>query len=254
MALGANPDRKEMQSGVSPRNDGRTRTRRRWKWWLLLALLVVLPGLLSVSAYVARKPIAAFLVQTYLQRYGVASTVEFDQLARGGFMARVRLGPATPEFAAEIFDVTLDYIGPFAFPTIGTVRLVRPVLQASFDGQRLNLGSLQKLVEEALARPPQEPGPSLSIEDGRLFLSTPYGPLQFRVASKIDHGRLASLDANLEPAVLRGEGVAADIAGATVTAATVMSAVDAKITLRINAVTVKSREFASRGIDAFADL
>src|SRR6266566_6636134 len=185
MALGANPDRKEMQSGVSPRNDGRTRTRRRWKWWLLLALLVVLPGLLSVSAYVARKPIAAFLVQTYLQRYGVASTVEFDQLARGGFTARVRLGPATPEFSAEIFDVTLDYIGPFAFPTIATVKLVRPVLRASYDGQQFHLGTLQQLVEEALAKPPQEPGPTVSIEDGRVFVSTPYGSVQFGVAAKI---------------------------------------------------------------------
>src|SRR5258708_2868323 len=157
MALGTNPKVEGTQSGVSPKNDGRTRARRRLKWWFLLALLVVLPVAVSVSVYVARKPVAAFLVQNYLRGYGVASVVEFDRLARGGFTARVRLGPATPEFSAEIFDVTLDYGGPFAFPTIGTVKLVRPVVRASFDGQRFYFGSLQQLVEEALAMPPQEP-------------------------------------------------------------------------------------------------
>ena len=222
---------------------------------MLLGLLVILPALLSVSVYLGRKPIAAFLVQSYLQRHGVASVVEFDRLARGGFTARIRLGPATPEFTAEIFDVTLDYTGPFAFPRIGTVRLVRPVLRATYDGQRLYLGTLQQLVEEALAKPPEPPGPSVSIEDGRLFVSTPYGLVQFGVAAKIDHGSLASLDANLEPAVLRGQGVAADISGGTVKASTVMSAVDASVALKIKTVSVKSdTAIEGRGIDASADL
>ena len=51
---------------------------------------------------------------------------------------------------------------------IGTVKLIRPVVRASFDGQKFHLGTLQKLVEEALAKPPQEPGPSVSVEDGLL--------------------------------------------------------------------------------------
>lgn len=69
----------------------------------------------------------SLLVQSSLQWRGVASVVEFDRLARGGFSAHVRLEPATPEFTAEIFDVTLECAGPFAFPTISTVKLVRPV-------------------------------------------------------------------------------------------------------------------------------
>ncbi len=255
MAPETNPEHNAMNSGHSTKDAGGAPARRRSKRWILLGLLIVLPVLFAVAAYLARKPIAAFLVQNYLRSYGVASVVEFDRLARGGFSARVRLGPATPEFAAEIFDVTLDYTGSFAFPTIGTVRLVRPVLRASYDGQRLDLGSLQKLVDEALARPPGEPGPSVTIEDGRLFVSTPYGSLQFGVAAKIDSGSLASFDARLEPAVLRGPNGAADIAGGTATAKTVMSKVDASVALKVNAVSAKSNTpWEGRGIDISAEL
>ena len=255
MAPKTNTERKGMPSDVSTGNKARPSAKRRLKWWMLLVLLVFLPIAFGASVYVLRKPIAAFLVQSYLQRRGVAAVVEFDRLARGGFSAHIRLGPATPEFTAEIFDVTLDYTGPFAFPTIGTVKLVRPVLRASYDGQRFNLGTLQQLVEEALAKPPQEPGPNVSIEDGRLFVSTPYGVVQFGVAAKIDSGRLTSLDANLEPAALRGRGVTADIAGGTIIAGTVKQAVDARVTLKVNAVSAKSAmPFDGRGIDASADL
>src|SRR5258708_1602328 len=243
-----------MPSNFPTKDNTRPPAKRRLIWWILLVLLVFLPMAFSASVYLARRPIAAFLVQSYLQRHGVASMIEFDQLARGGFSAHVRLGPATPEFSADIFDVTLDYTGPLAFPTVGTVKLVRPVLRASYDGQRFNLGTLQQLVEEALAKPPQEPGPSVLIEDGRLLISTPYGLVQFGIAAKIDSGRLTSLDARLEPAVLRGDGIAADIAGGTIVASTVMSAVDARVALKINAINEKSATFDGKGIDASADL
>src|SRR6266700_1836879 len=244
-----------MLSNFSTKDNAHPTAKRRLIWWILLVLLVFLPMAFSASVYLARRPIAAFLVQSYLQRHGVASMIEFDQLARCGFSAHVRLGPATPEFSAEIFDVTLDYTGPLAFPTIGTVKLVRPVLRASYDGQQFHLGTLQQLVEEALAKPPQEPGPSVLIEDGRLLISTPYGLVQFGIAAQIDSGRLTSLDARLEPAALRGDGIASDIASGTIVGSTVLSAVDARVALKNNTISVKSAApLDGQGIDVSADL
>jgi hypothetical protein len=226
MAPKTNPERKGMPSNVSTTNNARPPAKRRLKWGIWLVLLVFLPMAFSASVYLARRPLGAFLVQSYLQRRGVASTIEFDRLARDGFTAHVRLGPATPEFTAETFDVTLDYTGPFAFPAIGMVKLVRPVLRASYDGRQFHLGTLQQLVEEALAKPPQEPGPSVLIEDGRLLVSTPYGLVQFGIAAKIDSGRLTSLDARLEPAMLRSQEMVADIAGGIIIASTVFPPVN----------------------------
>ncbi|HEX3484531.1 MAG TPA: hypothetical protein VHT51_05695, partial [Micropepsaceae bacterium] len=244
-----------MPLNVWTEKPARPPVKRRLLWWILLVLFVFLPVAFSTSVYVARRPIAAFLVQHYLHSRGVASVVEFDELARGGFSAHVRLGPAIPEFTAETFDMTLDYSGPFAFPTIATVKLVKPVLRVGYDGRRLNFGTLQQLVEEALAKPPEEPGPSVSIEDGRLFLSTPYGLMQFGVAAKLDHGRLTSFDARLQPGVLKDQDVSADIAGGTIVASTVMSAVDARIALKINAISEKSHvPLDGRGIEASAEL
>src|SRR5260370_5724632 len=134
-----------MPSNFPTKDNARPHAKRRSIWWILIVLLVFLPMSFAASVYLTRRPLAAFLVQSYLQRHGVASMIEFDQLARGGFSAHVRLGPATPEFTAEIFDVTLDYTGPFAFPTIGTVKLVRPVLRASYYGQPFHLGTVQQL-------------------------------------------------------------------------------------------------------------
>src|SRR5438128_1362641 len=107
---------------------------RRFRMWKIAGGAVVLLIVLAGGLTVERKPIAAFLVRDYLLRHGVVATVEFDRLARGGFAARVR----TPEFSAEVVDVTLTYGGPFAIPALGAVRLVRPVLHARFDGTRLS--------------------------------------------------------------------------------------------------------------------
>lgn len=185
--------------------------RRRFAWWKALALCLAIVSLLAIAAFVERKPIAAFLVQAYLLKYGIASSVEFDQLSRGGFVAHVRVGPETPEFSAEVLDVTLNYNGLIVLPQIGTVRLVRPVLRASYDGERISFGSLQPLVDEALAKQPEGPGPSVTVEGGTLYVATPAGLLQFAVDAAVDKGKLNRLNAELAPAQLRSTRFNAEI-------------------------------------------
>src|ERR1700758_1698928 len=105
--------------GSNPGPNSPKRAGRRFGGWAAVAAGVL--GVLVVAGVVAaeRKSVAAFLVQSYLARHGVASTIEFDRLSRGVFAARVRVGPQTPEFSADILDVTLSYDGIFALPTLG---------------------------------------------------------------------------------------------------------------------------------------
>lgn len=241
-----------MESSLPAKDRGRL-VSRRFRWWIVFAVLFGLFAAASLSIHAARKPIAAFLVQSYLLRHGVTSVVTFERLERGGFAARVRIGPETPEFTAEILDVTLSYNGVFALPTIGTVKLVRPVLHATFDGRKLFLGSLQPLVEEVLAREPEGPGPSFSVENGTLFLATPNGPLQFAVNAAVEQGRLQNLSATILPAVLRGEAFTAEIAEGAVSASVADDALNGTIALNIKAVTVTGdAAFESRELEATA--
>src|SRR4051812_24931103 len=203
------------KAGAGP--DQTTAPRRsRWRFtvWKALAVCFGLVIVVGIAAYIERKPLAALLVQAYLLKYGITSSVEFDQLSRGGFLAHVRVGPDTPEFSAEVLDVILDYDGLFGLPRIGTVRLVRPVLRASFDGKVLSFGSLQPLVDEALAKQPEGPGPSVTIQNGALYLTTPAGQLLFAIDAAVDKGKLRQLTAELAPAVLQSARVRVAINGA----------------------------------------
>jgi Dicarboxylate transport len=207
---------------------------RRFRAWKLLAVFCLLL-IVGTGALVAeRKPIAAFLVQSYLLRHGIVSTVEFDRLARGGFIARVKVGGERPEFSADIFDVTLSYDGIFTIPTVGTVRLVRPVLHTTYDGERLSFGSLQPLVDEALAKEPEGPGPSVTVENGTFVVSAPEGTLQFAVDGAIAGGALTSLSAKLSPTQWRGPLFDADVAGGEFSAKLNNGALDssARVVLR----------------------
>jgi hypothetical protein len=222
------------KNGSNPGPNKPKRAGRRFGGWIAVAaavlVLLVLAGVIAAE----RKSVAAFLVQSYLARHGVASTIEFDRLSRGGFAARVRVGPETPEFSADILDVTLSYDGIFALPTLGTVRLVHPVLRAGYDGEIISFGSLQPLVDEALAKEPEGPGPSVTVEGGTLVLSTPDGVLQFSVDGAIAQGVLTSLNAKLSPVTLRGAMYDADIAAGALSAKLVNGALDAsaEVTLR----------------------
>src|SRR5687768_2023511 len=106
--------------------------RRRWAIILASVLSVVVVLLLAAAAavYAERRLIAATFVQRYLEAYGIESDIEFDRLAWGGFLARVRAGSVdAPDFTAEGVDVTLVYPDTSSFaasvtPQVAAVRLI----------------------------------------------------------------------------------------------------------------------------------
>jgi len=244
------------QAGTNPEDAvAHSRSRRRFKWWKALAFGVVFAGAVAAGLFFERKPIAALLVQAYLLKYGIASSVEFEELSRGGFVAHVRVGPEMPEFSADILDVTLDYDGFLALPQISTVRLVRPVLRASFDGKRFSFGSLQPLVDEALAKQPEGPGPSVTVEQGTLYVATPAGLLQLAVDVSVDKGKLNRLSAALSPVHLRSASLSGEIKDARLAATVTNEKLNGTVSFQIAALSSSaSPDMESKDLEGNIDI
>ena len=249
-----------MESDASSRGE-RPAGKRRRRWVLVLAAIASAVALLLLAAtatlYAERRLIAANFVRQYLASYGIESVVEFDRLAWGGFLARVRAGSVdAPDFIAEGVDVTLIYpdtstLAASVTPQVAAVRIVRPVMRITFDGEKLSFGSLQPLIDEALSAESDVPGPEIAIDDGRLLLATPYGAVVVMADVAIDNNKLVELNATIERGALKDGSLGAEITGGALTAAMKGEALNAKASLMLASLTHGER--VAHGIELRAD-
>jgi hypothetical protein len=250
-----------MEAGASLRGERPTGGKRRRRWVLVLASIASGVALLvlaaTVAIYAERRLIAASFVRQYLAAYGIESEIEFDRLAWGGFLARVRAGSVdAPDFIAEGVDVTLIYPDTSSYvarvtPQVAAMRLVRPIMRVAYDGQKLSFGSLQRLVDDILSMESDVPSPEIAIDDGRLLLSTPYGAVVVMADVAIDKNKLVRLNATIERGTLKDGSLVAEITDGTVTAAIAGEAVNAKASLTLTSLTHGER--TARGVDLSAE-
>ena len=250
-----------MESKAPSGGDRAPGGKRRRRWIILLAAGASLVAVVLLAAaaviYAERRLIAANFVKQYLAAYGIESEVEFDRLAWGGFLARVRAGSVdAPDFTAEGVDVTLIYPDTSSYvasvtPQVAAVRLVRPLVHIDYDGERFSFGSLQPLIDEVLSQPSDAPGPEIAIDDGRLLLTTPYGAVNVLADVAIDKNKLTRLSATVERGTLKDGNLAAEITGGTITAAMDGEALNAKASLALASVTHGER--TARGLDLSAE-
>lgn len=162
----------------------------------VLAVAVVLSGVL----YLNRRAAAREVLVGWLDRRGIEADVDVQRLELDGFVGRVRIGdPRDPDVVVE--QVEVDYaIGmPWSKTGIGVtpsrIRLVRPVMRASWKAGKLSLGSLDPLVKEFTGGPPRPDSraPLIIVEGGRGRLDTEYGPVQALVDARVDDGKLMRL-------------------------------------------------------------
>src|SRR6185503_582374 len=237
----------QVESGVPQETDQTPGGKRRRRWLIVLAVGASLVAALLIIAatviYAERRLIAANFVKQYLAGYGIESEVEFDRLAWGGFLARVRAGSVdAPDFTAEGVDVTLiypdtsSYVGSVT-PQVAAVRLVRPLLHIDYDGEKFSFGSLQPLIDEILAQDSDAPGPEIAIEGGRLLLTTPYGAVNVLADVAIDKNKLTRLSAMVERGTLKDGSLAAEISHGTITATMNGEALNARAFLSLASLT-----------------
>lgn len=203
-----------------PRPRARTALRRAMIG-LVVALLVVSIGLGLL--YLNRRAAARQVLTGWLDQRGIEAQVEVDRFEIDGFVGSIRIGdPNDRDVIVERVEVDYAVGAPWSSTGTGVtpsrIRLVRPVLRATWQDGVLSLGSLDPLVEEFSGRPPRPDAtaPVVIVESGRVRLNTEYGPLQILGDARIEDGKLMRLQARMPAASLRSGDVEARSLGGTV--------------------------------------
>lgn len=178
---------------------------------VLILLIAVMAGL-----WLNRRAVARDALIGWLDQKGIEAEVEVERIELDGVTARIRVGDErNPDFVVERAEV--DYVIGWPWSgglgvTPSRIRLVRPVLRASWKGGELSLGSLDPLVEAFTARPPRpdSKGPLVIVEGGRVALTTEYGSVGIKADARVDDGKLMSLSALMPAAALKSGEVEAE--------------------------------------------
>lgn len=191
----------------------------------LLALAGILIALLA-GLYLDRRQIAREAVTHWLQSKGIASESQFQAVGPGRLVGRIRIGPAeAPDLTVDRAEVDYSLADLLAGRgvRVTSVKLVRPVLRASWRNGRFSAGSLDRLIEQFRKRPPAPgaPNPTVQIDQGRIELATDYGVLRATADALIQQGRLVRLDAESAPVLVAFERTELGLGVATLRARTV---------------------------------
>lgn len=179
------------------------------------ALGVVLGG-----AWLNRRVLAREALVGWLDHRGIPANVRVDRFELDGFVGRITVGQAgDPDFSG---DVAVDYrvLAPWSATGLGVtpsrVRLTRPVLKARWSENGLSLGSLDPLIKEFTGKPPEPDSrsPLIIVDQGRLNLTTDYGPISALADLTLDNGKLMRLKASAQDVALKaGERLVTGLTG-----------------------------------------
>lgn len=183
---------------------------------LVLIGLLVVAVVLTAAVYLNRRAVAREVLVGWLDRRGIQADVEVQRLEMDGFVGRIRIGdPRNPDVTVEQVEVDYALGMPWSKAGLGVtpsrIRLVRPVMRASWKGGKLSLGSLDPLVDEFTGGPPRPDsrGPVVIVEGGRARLETEYGPVQALVDARLDDGKLMRLKGSASAQTLKSGDVEA---------------------------------------------
>ncbi|QYF88401.1 YdbH domain-containing protein [Brevundimonas sp. PAMC22021] len=178
----------------------------------MTAVLLVLLAL----AYLNRRIAAREVLVGWLERQGVPADVEVERIELDGFVGRIRIGdPRDPDVVVERVEVDYAVGAPWSQAGLGVtpsrIRLLRPVVRASWRQGKLSLGSLDPLVQRFTGRPPRPDAraPLVIIEQGRLRLDSEYGPVEALGDARLEDGKLMRLTARVPEAALKSGSIAA---------------------------------------------
>lgn len=147
------------------------------RWRRILAIGVLLLVLAVAGLWFARKPIADDFIQREFARRGVPARFSVEQIGfRTQRLEDVSIGdPARPDLTARWIEV--DLVPTFGAPRVRAVRAAGVRLSARIEGGRLRLGALERLLPAPTGKAFALPDLALQIEDSRVALATPLGPV-----------------------------------------------------------------------------
>lgn len=175
-----------MAEGVDELSDTPRRPRRARAQRIGIAIGLVLL-LACIALWVARKPIAARVIDRELAKRGVAARYGIRDLGFGRQrLTDVVIGdPADPDLVAEWLEAETR-VGLDGARLVG-VRTGRVRLRGRVVDGRLSLGALDRLMPPSSGKPFALPRLDVQVADGRMRLETPAGVVGMRIAGR---GRL----------------------------------------------------------------
>lgn len=200
-------------------------TLRRSLIGLVIALLVV--SIVLGLVYLNRRAAARQMLTGWLDRRGIEAQVEVERFEVDGFVGSIRIGdPKNPDVVIERVEVDYALTAPWSTSGTGVtpsrIRLVRPVVRATWQNGILSFGSLDPLVEEFTGRPPQPDAtaPIVIVESGRVRMESEYGPFQILGDARVEDGKLIRLQARMPAASLKSGDLEARSLGGAIDLAT----------------------------------
>ena len=147
-------------------------------WGTALAALAVSTAALGLVVWLARFPIAQFILSSALAERGVEADFQVASLdLEHATLNEVRVGSAgAPDVSVRQIDLRWDWNG--LAPSLRALRFVEPHLRLRLDDNgRVSAGALDHVGGAPSGQRPHIPRLSLTIERGALQLDAPFGPL-----------------------------------------------------------------------------
>ena len=154
-----------------------------FRWKTAGVVLVVSVG----AVWLLRVPLMNLAIRGYLDAKGIDAEVVGDEL---GFsrveLKDLRVGKrSAPDLTAERAELLLEWNG--FRPTVREISLDEPMLNARLDRNGLSFGSLDQFIPAKSTEPFTLPSTVVNIEQGRVYVATPYGVVAGHIETK---GRL----------------------------------------------------------------
>jgi len=176
--------------------------------------------IVAAAAFVLRKPVLAYAVETYFASTGTKANVEILRFDGTGLTMSLSLGERG-EFSARAIEV--DFDPRYALPHVDRVAVSAPVIQMGFNGQSISFGSLQTLID-ALKKPHarswtddyvRSPLP-ISLDAARAIIDTDMGPIEVAGATQFVGAQILNADLRVVPTTLRAQTAWLHIEGGSV--------------------------------------
>lgn len=178
-----------MVEGVDELNDTPRRPRLARRQWVGIAIGLILL-LACIALWMARKPIAARVIDRELAKRGVAARYGIQDLGLGRQrLTDVVIGnPAHPDLVADWLEAE-THVGLDGARLVG-VRAGHVRVRGRLIGGRLSLGALDRLMPPPSGKPFALPALDLQVADGRMRLETPAGVVGVRLSGsgRLDDG------------------------------------------------------------------
>ncbi|MEQ9315312.1 MAG: hypothetical protein RLN72_05625, partial [Henriciella sp.] len=177
---------------------------RKWPFWLGLGLLLMVVAVLA--ALLMRIQIAEYAIQRWCSSQALICEVNVARLGLSGAdVSDVKVETETGETPLEARAATLELEWPGLFkPQVTSIRIASPILRGRYGGEdgSTSFGGLEKLGGGESSGP----SPEFDIEDARIELDTPAGPLVIMGRAKGQMPMLLEFEADIEPVELESEG------------------------------------------------